>query len=461
MSRFAAMIVSGAPAAANEEVTSPNDVFDFEPENIDSDDEDNVVVTTATPAAAAQPTTAPGAPSQRRHRFGSLSVRGLDMSSPPSESISHGAPVSSPFQPAPLRRRFAALLETDPLAAPSRAVAGVTSSSSCFSASRESGRAVNAHWRGTVGRLNLLTHDTETPCIPLAAAQRGLEMLSMARQAQALIARLSETDFDDVALEQCRIVNATVDCIGNQDFTLASHGSHSGAGFVEKIVPSEAHAALLRTKDSEIHARLETVRQFISTAPKVIEALKFLNRSAQQYSEIEQQAKSFMYPANSEDLELLLRSRGLTPEFGVRLPTFPGAETICTICRNAGVSCNFVQILKNRCTEHAACRMRVNDNTHESCGCTASNLMHYECLRESMFHEFRGSTNEGVGRRFARCPACRGQFCFNDIVCISVERTGAQAAESSQPSSTPTEPVTKARKRKVSSSPAAAESTAE
>lgn len=287
--------------------------------------------------------------------------------------------------------------------------------------------------------------------MPLLIAQRRVEFAAIRHEAARVIGRLNSIDEDAVAaltVTPNLLQYAEVPIREARAAPLSQHDMDR-YNIAQKIVTTDSQQTLLATDDRQIAAHMDRVRAFIAGAPEVMQSIEFLSAAIKTYGEIEERARSLMYPSTDEQLETLLHSHKLTPEFGVKLPSFQGSSQACSICFLSNTSNNFVRILKNRCTEHEACRNRASDPTSPSCSCTTSNVTHYECLRTHMRCEFGGENNEGVGRKLARCPSCRGGFCFNDIMCIVVDHTEKPDVET--PKSTPQKPVVRSteKKRKV------------
>ncbi len=129
---------------------------------------------------------------------------------------------------------------------------------------------------------------------------------------------------------------------------------------------------------------------------------------------LESQLRRTMFPRTIDDITALLLHSGINKNNAIEVGSLP--NEVCVICRSAEGSNLYVRI-QPRCLEHVACQkpQRIG------CSCTSVQAMHFDCMATLMVAEYSGD-KENVGRSAARCPLCRQDVCYNDIICLRIVR---------------------------------------
>jgi hypothetical protein len=333
-------------------------------------------------------------------------------------------------------------------------------------------REAYTHWQDYYGVMNTVTHRANVPCDVLALTRQRVQhdvLLSELREHHAKLGALlaSADDVDGLVhalghSPQPRVVDGAsvvpvtpvagaapvaasspaappfaanmVNC-GGADNVLSNQGPiyttiallGEGPGWRELV---------RRSRTSELSDTLDEIAGALAGSRKLLNATSSILATRRQLHRIEAQLARHMYPKTLHDMMAMLRAHDVIPQAGYKPLTVPAlAAEKCCLCLSDDIDALFVRITP-RCMQHEGC-IDVR-RSGGACSCTGSHLVHLECLARDMLSQYRGDSNEGVGRSQLRCASCRGAYCIGDLQCVRVERTAAKRpADSPLPEPTP------------------------
>jgi hypothetical protein len=189
-------------------------------------------------------------------------------------------------------------------------------------------------------------------------------------------------------------------------------------------------------QDGRLAAHIRTVTNAVMTVSQASASIAYVLRQATALARAELTITGQMYPSCVNDVRQLLAAHNIgLPKSAVRVPALGDSDVeFCALCRegvlsqrgpdgasadDAEQSTHFVR-MQPRCTAHNRCIAASRQG--ERCSCDGK-FFHFACMLRHLLAEFDGSTNDDVGRAHARCPLCRGTFCFTDLVELRVDRS--------------------------------------
>lgn len=286
--------------------------------------------------------------------------------------------------------------------------------------------ATQKHWNEKRGRMNLVTHKASVPCDMLRLTHNRVQYESVENGLRQMHTRLGEIiEAMDASEPKPTLgsppatpqvppnginVSPAANCLRGHN-TLTRLSGMIGTGMQWAQLRDESDDRIMLGDLSEQAKLLDQFRTTRSDMAAVFKKASSLREHERLFTQI-------MYPETMADIYKIFKCYGVYDVDRPPLEVPCLASDFCAIClENADEDKLFARI-QSRCTQHDVCTAERCNGA--ACKCSNDKVFHLACLAADMLAQYNGRANEGVGCTRPTCALCRGTYCYNDLMTVTV-----------------------------------------
>lgn len=282
-------------------------------------------------------------------------------------------------------------------------------------------------WKDTVGRRNVQSNTVNLECDLVSVTRQRIQYTEMLRALGTLHTKLGEVLAErEVAALLAPTGSLSWEKLDEDEEQVL--GDHEGLNMLVELVGMGERWRKLRadTNNGIVSNTIKLVRAAMDPEEGVVAQARAIKTSLADLTRVENLLYDQMYPSTLEHMYTILRTHGAVPQDGYEMPTVPClAEETCWLCRDNDIDQPYACVTP-RCKQHTLCIQSRQGG--KACKCK-SKYAHLDCLTRQMFQSYKNGRRDGMTPVQPVCSLCRGEFCYNDIMCLRVVRPPKRDAD--------------------------------